>query len=408
MNLLVSPLPLFNKNMEVVSYYLSYQKGNSLLVKSQLAIALDGCFTSPLLELINKVGLEPFTMNKQIFIEITNILLLLDLERQCEFDAEKVIFVLENENSITEEYIEKIKHLKKLGYKFCIYENYNINEYAHLLKLLDYIIVDKNIKNLPISINDIKNKYKNIKVLVRGIESNDEYNKLKNLNIDLFDGKFYSIPVTSGNTKISALKQNYIQLLNLANDENFEINDFAEIVQKDPALAIKFLKIVNSVSLGIRSEIKTIKHASVMLGQEQIKKWINTVVTNCLSDDKPSEITRISLIRAKFAENLASKFNLQNSSETLFLMGLFSILDVVLNMKMKDALELVKVTSHIKDVLVNKEGEFYKVYELIIFYEMGDWQNVSRILILNNISVTEIFNLYIEALVWYSKVVSGV
>lgn len=404
MNLLVSPLPLFNKNMEVVSYYLSFQKGNSILSKSQSALALDGCFTSPLLELINKVGLESLTLDKPIFIPITNILLLLDLENQCEFDLKKAIFVLENDNIITDEHIEKIKYLKELGYRFCVQSNYNVFDYVELLKIIDYVVFDKNIKNLVLNINDFKNKHKNVKVLVCDIEDTYEYNSLKNSNIDLFDGRFYSVPITSGKSEISTLKSNYIQLLNLVNDEDFEIEDFTKIVQKDPALVIKFLKIVNSISIGIRSEIKTIKHAAVMLGQSQIKKWINTVVTNSLSEDKPNEITRISLIRARFAENLAGKFDLSNESQSLFLMGLFSVLDVILEMKMEEAMEVVKISSEIKEALVNKKGEFYKVYELIIFYEMGDWQNVSRILILNNISVEEIFNLYIDAIVWYSKV----
>lgn len=73
----------------------------------------------------------------------------------------------------------------------------------------------------------------------------------------------------------------------------------------------------------VNSGITTIRHAAAMLGQKELKRWINTAVVNQLYADKPSEITRLSLIRAKFAENLAPLFQLQNKTEELFLMGLF-------------------------------------------------------------------------------------
>ena len=106
----------------------------------------------------------------------------------------------------------------------------------------------------------------------------------------------------------------------------------ADIIGRDTALVISLLKMVNRIA--VNSEITSIRHAAAMLGQRELKKWINTAVANKLYADKPNEITRLSLLRAKFAENLASSFGLAAQGSELFLMGLFSVLDVILEKPM--------------------------------------------------------------------------
>ena len=194
---------------------------------------------------------------------------------------------------------------------------------------------------------------------------------------------------------------NYIQLLNLVNDDNFELSEAADIIGRDPALTISLLKMVNTMT--INGGISSIRHAAAMLGQKELKKWINTAVVNELCADRPGEITRLSLLRAKLAEELAGVFGLQGRTEELFLMGLFSVLDVIMEKPMKEALGMVKVTEDIKEALVQGQGKLSPVYELILKYEKADWQDVSRQLLLREISTEVVNNAYLNALVWYKK-----
>ena len=150
-----------------------------------------------------------------------------------------------------------------------------------------------------------------------------------------------------------------------------------------------------------QQEVTTIRHAAAMLGQKELKKWIITAATRQMCLDKPNEITRVSLLRAKFAENLAPLYGLGGFSQELFLMGLFSVLDIILEKPMTEALEMVKVSNKIKAALTEKTGEYAQIYDLIVQYENANWQEVCRIMILQNMKMDDVYAAYCNALDWY-------
>ena len=209
----------------------------------------------------------------------------------------------------------------------------------------------------------------------------------------------------SGENEVAPLKVNYIELLNMVNNDNFDLIDAADIIGRDTALTISLLRMVNKMT--VTSGITTIRHAAAMLGQAELRKWINTAVVNELYADKPSEITRLSLLRAKFAEKLAGVFGMENKGEELFLMGLFSVLDVILEKPMEDALEMVKVDGEIRGALIRQSGPLAPVLELMTHYETANWQDVSRQLVLAEIDVKPVSEAYEEALRWYRDLMAG-
>ena len=151
----------------------------------------------------------------------------------------------------------------------------------------------------------------------------------------------------------------------------------------------------------VNSEITSIRHASAMLGQRELKKWINTAVANKLYADKPNEITRLSLLRAKFAENLAPAFSLAAQAPELFLMGLFSVLDLILSKPMEEALKMVQVSKEIREALVDNKGKFAPIMSFITQYECANWQEISRLMILQEIDMEQVNEAYLSSLTWY-------
>jgi EAL and modified HD-GYP domain-containing signal transduction protein len=179
----------------------------------------------------------------------------------------------------------------------------------------------------------------------------------------------------------------------------------ADIIGRDPALTIALLKMVNNMT--VNSGITTIRHAAAMLGQKELKKWITTAVVSELCSDRPNEITRLSMIRAKFAESLAKHFGLAGQASELFLMGLFSVLDAILDQDMEEALKLVKVSKNISDALISKSGAFGALYDFMLQYEKASWQEVSRQMILQDFSLNDLYDAYIQTLEWYRKLTLG-
>lgn len=401
-NMLVTLIPLFDEQMSVRAYSLYSQKKNYLLEPGYMAAAV-GDIEIPGIEVIESTGLDTLSSDCEIFIPVTNISLFSDIPNKCKADFTRMVLLLDRSVEPEFMYVERIMELKELGFRFAI-RSLNVSDfepYKPILRLMDYIFLDHQkivISKAKIYFSQI---YPHIKLIASGISTVGIFDSLKfEGGYRLFEGSFYRMPLTQGNTEISPLKINYISLLNLVNNEDFDLTAAADIIGQDTALIIALLKMVNKINRSA-TEITSIRHAAAMLGQKEIRKWITTAITQQLCADKPSEIMRISLLRAKFAELLAPVFELGVFGSELFLMGLFSVVDLILGKPMNEALELLKVSKNINKALISSDGPFAEILDFIKLYESGDWQEISRIMLLNNISLDKVYEAYISSLEWY-------
>ncbi len=398
-------VPLFDEKMAVKVYSIFSQKDNFFLDPMMLGTRqLDGAGTVEGLELIERMGIETISEDKEIFVPVSNISIFSDVENQCSAPHNRIAFLMDNTIPPLEEYVNRLRELKKMGYKLAIRKLsvQDYESYREILKLVDYVFLN----NRKVAIEKAKiyfgKLYPEIKLCAGGIDTTETFEKLRATGgYQLYEGDFYRVPVTRGEHEVAPLKANYIELLNVVNNNNFELSDAADIIGRDTALTIDLLKMVNRMT--VNSGITTIRHAAAMLGQKELKKWINTAVVNKLYADKPSEITRLSLLRAKFAEYLAPIFGLAAHADELFLMGLFSVLDVILEKPMEEALQMVMVAGEVREVLLKGTGRLAPVLDLMVHYETANWQEVSRQLLLAGMDAAPVNEAYVKALSWYKK-----
>ncbi len=403
--MLVTLIPLFNKDMSVRAYSLFTQKENFFLNPS---LQGTGSFASavgiPGLEIIDNMGIETLSADKEVFIAINNISVFTDIDEQCSAPHERVVLLMDNSITPEKMYVDRLKELKAEGYKLAVRKLavQQFEAYKEILLLMDYVLLDH--KKIDITKAKIyfTKVYPNVKLCAGNIQTQEIYDELvQEGGYELYEGEFYRVPVTRGETEVTPLKVNYIELLNIVNAEDFELTKAADIIGHDTALVISLLKMVNRMT--VNSEITSIRHAAAMLGQRELKKWINAAVTNQLYADKPNEITRLSLLRAKFAENLAPAFEMAGQSSELFLMGLFSVLDLILNKPMDEALKMVKVSRQIEEALVHRKGNFAPVLDFVTQYEAANWQEVSRLMIVKKIDMDQVYEAYMQSLKWYRE-----
>ncbi len=408
--MLVTLIPLFDENMKVSAYSLFTQKKNFLLYPSLLGSGKnDGASRIEGLELIKNMGIQTLAPAQEIFVSLNNISVFSDIASECDAPHGRLILLIDNGIPPIEMYINRLKELKQQGYRLAIRKLpvSHYEDYREVLALMDYILLDCeqiDITKARIYFNKL---YPHLKLCASNIKTSDVFEALKLDNsCTLFEGSFYRLPVTKGNNKVAPLKVNYIELMNLVNTYDFDLTKAADIIGRDTALVISLLKMVNHMA--VNSEITSIRHAAAMLGQKELKRWINTAVIHELCSDKPTEITRLSLLRAKFAENLAPAFDLGSKASGLFLMGLFSVLDIILEKTMAEALSLVKVSREIKEALVDGKGEFAELLDFIKQYEAGEWQEVSRLMLLKQIDIQVVYDAYMNSLKWYRDLFTGV
>lgn len=396
-------MPLFDENQAVKAFSLFAQKENLLLNPMLLGTASNsGIGQINGLEVIESTGIETLSEDADIFVAVNDISLFADIESQCKAPAERIVILIDNSVKPEDTFIKRIKELRGKGYRFAIRKLFvaDFENYRKILLHMSFILLDY--KRIDITKAKIyfEKLFPNIKLVATNINDMDTYEQLKKQGgYSLYEGDFYRLPITKGDTQIAPVKVTYIELLNVVNDVDFDLTKAADIIGRDTALVVSLLKMVNRMT--VNGGITTIRHAAAMLGQKELKKWINTAVTNKLCEDKPSEVTRISLIRAKFAENLAPIFDLGGQSSELFLMGLFSILDIILNKPLSEALSMVKVSKAIENALLKDKGDFAEVLDFIKYYEAANWTEISRQMVVKNIDMDEVYEKYLETLTWY-------
>ncbi len=403
--MLLALIPLFDENMAVSAYSIFSQKDNFLLNPLLQGTGRnDGAVYIPELEVINSMGMESLSDDKEIFVPINNISIFTNIAEQCEAPHERIALLIDNTIPPVDMYVNRIRELKEMGYKLAV-RKLSVSEfegYRPILQMADYLFLN----NKKIAIDKAKiyfgKLYPNVKLCAGNIDTMEIFESLKaEGGYTFYEGGFYRMPVTKGENEVAPLKVNYIALLNTVNSEDFDLSQAADIIGRDTALTISLLQMVNRMAAN--GGISSIRHAAAMLGQKELKKWINTAVANALCSDKPNEITRLSLLRAKFAENLAGSFGLAAKSEELFLMGLFSVLDVILDKPIEEALQMVSVTKDIHEALVEHTGKYAPVLDFMIQYESANWQEVSRQMILEEIDLDVVYQAYLKALKWYRE-----
>ncbi len=403
--MLATLIPFFDKDMKVCAYSLFSQKENLLLNPARQASGInDGAARVEGLDILQRIGIDTLSPGTDVFVPVGSIAVFSDIESQSEAMIGRLVLLFDNSVTNTPDYQERFRQLKQKGYKLAIRKLpvEEIENYKEILSLMDYIILDYKKVDVYKARIYFGNQYPNIRICVGNIEKQEVFDDVRvDRAFHLFEGAFYRIPVTKGQTEVEPLKVNYLELMNIVNDVDFELTKAADVIGRDTALVVSLLEMVNRIAT--KSEVTSIRHAAALLGQRELKKWINTVITKELCADRPNEITRVSLLRAKFLECLAPSFGMGMKASELFLMGLFSVLDIILSMPMEEALNKVNVSKDIREALLSCKGEFADIYGFMTAYENADWQEVSRMQILKNIDSDAVFKAYIEAVCWYKE-----
>lgn len=359
------------------------------------------------LELIQELGTTTLSGGKPIFVSLNNISIFSSLESECKNTNHAPILLIDQTFPPVSMYTDRIRELREFGYHFAI-RNLPVHcyeDYAPILSQMDYILIDcQKIDAVKASFY-FRKLYPDICICASNIPDTETFGKLSPAEtISLFEGTFFRMPVTRGEHKVSPLKINYISLLNLIEEDDFDLTKAADIISQDTALIISLLRLANTRSFN--SEITSVRVAVSMLGQKDLTRWIQTTVIEKLCSDKPNELMRLSLLRAKFAENLAPVFGMAMRSQELFLTGLFSILDIILDCSMEEALSMVRVSGKIRTALLEHTGSLAEVLHFIVKYESAEWQEVSRQLVLKNIEIPDISHAWVSSLQWYAKLIA--
>jgi c-di-GMP-related signal transduction protein len=348
------------------------------------------------------IGIEKVAGDKKAFINFTENILKSDIFTVL--PPKSVIIEILEDIEPTEDVVELCKKLKGLGYVIALDDFVYSDKYRRLIEIVDIIKVDFKItkgyerKEVIKQVNSSR-----IKFLAEKVESIEEFNEAASYGYVYFQGYYFSKPLIISGKKISENKAIYIKILQEINKENFTIERIEGLVKRDVSLSFKLLKLINSANYCFVSEIKSIKQALALLGEIEIKKWLYLIVFKTIGKSKPEIIIINSLTRAKFAELIAEKIGIEINPFNAYLTGILSMIEVLLDAPLEQILEQILIPVQVKDGLNGVESNTYrKLLNLIIEYEKGQWDEVSRISKELKLDEKWLPNAYYEA-IFYAK-----
>ncbi|MDD3816366.1 MAG: HDOD domain-containing protein, partial [Desulfocapsaceae bacterium] len=213
-----------------------------------------------------------------------------------------------------------------------------------------------------------------------------------------FQGYFFSKPEVLKNKDIPSSQLSLVQLIVEVNRAEFEVGDIEKLVNQDISISFKLLKYLNSAYYSRLQPISSIRQAIAYLGERGTRLFVSLIATSKLSDHKPDELIRTSCIRARFLERIGEDCN-QDKGD-LFMLGLFSLLDAMLDASMEVLMTQLPISEEITDALVHNSGSLFPYLQLIQLYEAGEWGKLDRAMGALNLDEHKIMDFYLDAVHW--------
>ena len=319
------------------------------------------------------------------------------------FDKEMIVVELLETLNISNEIIDVVAELHQKGYTIALDDYDFLPKWDVFFPFISIIKLDleetsySDITQLKVKLESLE---LDIKLLVERVETFEQYQKLKSLGVNYFQGYYFHKPELKSGKSISPLKTNLLRLCAEVYKTDTEFNEISKIVSQDVSLASGILKLVNSAGT---VDITSVKQATSFLGLEKIKQYVAIISMSQLSSDSPSELFAESLVRAKTMESLSLSPPFESISHLGFITGLLSNLDAILQVETKRLTNDLPIAPEIKQALLGNEILLTELLVLGKYFETKQpLDSVLTIMEKYDISFGSIFDAYQDSLKWYS------
>jgi len=323
------------------------------------------------------------------------------------FPKDKFIIQVQLPEKYTHKDLEPYHALRSQGYLLALVGFNGPQLPRELLQIFDYFTLT------PSTLSIIQKKIIDANpqkiFIAANVDTIETFEHAKNLGFKLFQGQFFNQPIIAKKEKsIDPLRLNYLQLLKLASAENYlDFAQISKIISADLALSYKLLRLINSVSIGLRNNITSIPTALSYLGEEKLKKWIALLALRGIFSDNPLELVRVSLIRARFGELLAPYVNPDFNPDQVFLFGMFSLLHIMLEISQEELFKEIQMPDEIQRSLLTDNGAYSPLLSFFKNYELANWDDVTAFTEKYGLSSEMVYDAYIEAINWYNSLVGA-
>jgi c-di-GMP-related signal transduction protein len=350
------------------------------------------------------MGLDVLCDGRRAFINCTRDVLLKDYITLLP-SSQAVVEVLESVPP-DDLVIAACRHLKEAGYMIAL-DDFTVNDPREpLTDLADIIKVD--LRNTPLAqCAELIKRYGpwRCRMLAEKVETREEFVTARKAGFLYFQGYFFRRPETLTTQEIPANRLNYLRMLQVVSKPELDVREIENVIKSEASLCFRLLRYLNSAAFGFGKEIHSVRHALSILGEREVRRWVRLVATLGAGQNKSSELVLSALVRARFCELLSAK--IQHGDSDLFLMGLLSLMDAILETSMDRVLESVPLDHESKAVLLGGASRLRPLYQLMLARESGEWERAAELGSQLHLNESEVAENHWQAMQWARQVSAG-
>ncbi|MDT8901251.1 EAL and HDOD domain-containing protein [Anaeroselena agilis] len=403
MNVFIARQPIFDVNEKVVAYELLFRGADQ---DSYNAADGDQATRDVIVNSLLVFGLDRLTGHKRAFVNFTENMLKSEVTASI---PKELVTVEVLENIFPDRDVVAVcENLKKSGYQLALDDFIFRPAYRPLLSLADVVKVDFR-QTVGIDRLRVINKVSqpDVVFLAEKVETRKEFLEARKFGYSLFQGYFFSRPEILSRRDIPGRGAHYLHIINEVNGPDLDFGKLESVVSRDVAFSYKLLKFINSGFFNFSGEIKSIRQALVLLGQKEIVRWVTLLALREYDQDRPEEIIKASVVRARFGELLAAKTCLDPSCSDVFFLGMFSLIDALTGCPLEEMLAELPLSAAIKNALldVGEKNCLHYLYQCILAYERGEWARIPALLAMLGIDERDVPTAYVSAVEWADSLV---
>ncbi len=396
--------PILDRNQEIIGFELLFRSAD---IGQAVFDSYSQACTDVILLALTSFGIHEVLGGKLGFINISFDVLLSDLFELLPKET-TVLELLEN-IQLDDKVIERCRELKEMGFALALDDHIFDPTNSEIYYLADIIKIDILVTGIE-ALPDVVSQFRNypVKLLAEKVETMEQFQICSDLGFDLFQGYFFARPVVLNRKKIHvsgiALLKLLEQLSARASIETIEMT-----FKENPGLSYNLLKLVNSVSLGMREKIKTLRHAILSVGMTPLRRWTQlSLFAGHDSRGSNHPLLEMGAVRGRLMEILFKQLDGRTVSaeqtEAAFMVGILSLLDVLFETPMEDIIANLNLNDAVTDALLNRKGILGKMLILAEKLEVTDFEAVTVLLAECGVSLDQLLNAQLEAFNWRSSI----
>ncbi|MCB1646320.1 MAG: HDOD domain-containing protein [Pseudomonadales bacterium] len=365
---LMARQPIFDLSNNIVAYELLFRQFNPDAAE---VIDGDAATSEVLLDAFTNLHIADVLGDKKAFINFTRNL----IGNPLPFDKSRLVIEVLEDVECDAELVEVLNELSASGYTIALDDFTSEGITGSLAAHADIIKVDV----LEFNPQTLKEEVARLRpfnkiLLAEKVENHHIYNYCKGLGFSLFQGHYLSKPELISGRKVPAAKLVVLNLLQKLQDPDCEISELESLINQDPVLCIKVLKLANSSLYSPRSPVETIGRAITYLGLGQMRTLVTMLALSNLSD-KPNALKIQCLVRARMCALLGREI-LPEAEQSCFAVGLLASLDAFFDQPLTDILDSFPLAAEIRDAILHYKGDYGMILRAVRLHEDARWNAI--------------------------------